>query len=113
MATCATQGQAKKGGGNSRGHFGQDFSAIDLGVGVAAREMYGTATVKAAGDEQVSALARVLAACQLVAGQLLGNEAVVRHIPVQGADDIIAVTPGVRSLPVRFIAVGFGVANNI
>ena len=50
---------------------------------------------------------------QLVAGQLLLDEAVVRLVLVEGVDDVIAVAPGERLFAVALVAVGLGVADHV
>ena len=50
---------------------------------------------------------------ELVAGELLGQEAVVGFVGVEGADDIVAVTPGVGAEGILAIAVRLGVANQV
>ncbi len=44
---------------------------------------------------------------QLVAGELLADEAVVGEVAIEGADDVIAVAPGVGLGVVAFVAVAF------
>src|SRR5579883_65569 len=75
--------------------------------------MYLPAAVKTGRDEQLGRLARVVAASQLVAGQLLGYESVVGLILVKGTDDVVAVAPGVRPLAVGLVAIGLGVAGDV
>src|SRR5207253_5052415 len=49
----------------------------------------------------------------LVAGVLLADELVVGFVFVQGADEVIAVAPGVGFFTVALVAVGLGVANDV
>ena len=65
-------------------------------------------TVIAGGDDR---LGRDVV--QLVAGELLGDELVVRFVVVQGANHVVAITPYKGLGPVAFITVGLGVANQI
>ena len=50
---------------------------------------------------------------ELVAGQLLGEEPVVRLVGVERADDVIAIPPGVGPVGVGPVAVGFGVPDQV
>src|SRR5262249_42416905 len=50
---------------------------------------------------------------QLVAGELFADEAVIGLVVVKRADDIVAVTPGVRLLVVAFVTVGLTEADHI
>ena len=50
---------------------------------------------------------------RLVAGELLEDEAVVRLVGVEGADDVVAVAPGVGPRFVELVAVGLGVAGEV
>ena len=45
---------------------------------------------------------------ELVAGKLLGQEAVVGFVGVEGPDDIVAITPGMGAEGVLPVAVGLG-----
>ena len=49
----------------------------------------------------------------LVAGKLLGDETVVGHVVVQGADDVVAIAPGLGTIGVRAVAVRLGVAHQV
>ena len=48
-----------------------------------------------------------------VAGDVLGEEPVVGQVGVEGADDVVAVAPGVGDLVVELVAVRLGVADQI
>lgn len=48
-----------------------------------------------------------------VTGDMFTNELVVGKILVEGADQIIAITPGVVHLVIPFVAMGFGKADDI
>ena len=50
---------------------------------------------------------------ELVAGELLGQEAVVGFVGVERPDDIVAVTPGVGAEGILPVAVRLGVANEV
>ena len=50
---------------------------------------------------------------RLVAGELLDDEAVVRLVGVERADDVVAVPPGVGPGLVELVAVGVGVAGQV
>ena len=45
-----------------------------------------------------------------VAGEVLGQEAVVGDVGVEGTDDVVAVPPGVRDVGVVLVAARLGVA---
>ena len=57
-------------------------------------------------DERVS-----VSWINLVTSQLLPHKKIIRLVGVKGTDDIIAVTPRLRSVVIRLIAVGVGVAH--
>ncbi len=50
---------------------------------------------------------------KLVAGELLADEAVVRLVVVERADDVVAVAPGARLGVVALVAVGLGEADEV
>jgi hypothetical protein len=50
---------------------------------------------------------------EFVAGQLLGEEPVVRLVAVQRVDDVIAIPPGIGEMPVVFVAFALGVADDV
>ena len=50
---------------------------------------------------------------ELVAGKLLGQEAVVGFVGVEGPDDIVAVTPGVGAERILPVAVRLGIAHEV
>ena len=50
---------------------------------------------------------------RLVAGELLEDEAVERLVGVEGADDVVAIAPGVGPRFVELVAVGVGVAGEV
>ena len=50
---------------------------------------------------------------ELISGELLGDELIVRGVFVEGADKVVAVKPGVFSVEVRFGAVCFGPADDV
>ena len=59
-------------------------------------------------------LRRVLVVGQFVAGELFEQEAVVRLVGVERADDVVAVAPGVRPRQVLLaLAFGVGVAGQV
>ena len=49
----------------------------------------------------------------MVARELFGDELVVGKVCVEGADDVVAIGPGVFAVEVGFGAVGFGPADDI
>ena len=63
----------------------------------------GIAAVEAGGDER-----RRIAGPNLVAGELEAGRTVVRQVAVQGADDPVAIAPGVGPGLVELEAVGLG-----
>ena len=50
---------------------------------------------------------------QQVAGDVFADELIVRHVVIEGADQIIAITPGVMDLVVPFVAVRLGEADDV
>ena len=48
-----------------------------------------------------------------VAGQLLGQESAVRLIMIEGADDVVAISPGVWFGAVTLVSVGLGEADDV
>ena len=50
---------------------------------------------------------------QLIAGQLLDDETIVRFVIIEGADDIIAIAPGVRPFIIVGESVRIGISNHV
>ena len=50
---------------------------------------------------------------EFVTGKLLHYKLIIRLVVVEGSDDIIAIAPHKRFRVIPFIAVGFGIANDI
>src|ERR1700722_14142616 len=48
-----------------------------------------------------------------VAGQLLRDKPIVRLIGIEGIDDVVAISPGIRNRIVRRFTSGIGIANHI
>ena len=48
-----------------------------------------------------------------IAGEVLGDEAVVGHVAVEGADDPVPVPPGLANGIVELVAAGLRVANEV
>ena len=68
----------------------------------------GPRRLKPGGDQRL-----VFVGSDLVAGQLLAQEPIVRLVVVEGADDVIAIAPGVLAVRVVLEAVGLGEADDI
>ena len=49
----------------------------------------------------------------LVAGKLLEDEPIVRHVVVERADDVVAIPPGLGPIAVGAVAVRLGVAHQV
>ena len=72
------------------------------------------AEMTGAEDRLVQLFARVEArGRQQVSRQLLADELVVGHVNIEGADQVIAVAPGLRDRGIAFAAVGVGVADKV
>ena len=50
---------------------------------------------------------------ELIARDLFLNELVVRFVFIEGADDVIAISPGIVAIAIVLKASGIGVANHI
>lgn len=108
VAAGAADGEAHEGGGDAVGHLHEIFLAVLFFVDVAADDMAGAGAEEAGGDEGVGVLG-----VEFVAGELFADETVVALVGVEGADQVIAIAPGVGALGVEFKAIGVGVANYI
>ena len=76
--------------------------------------MFDHAVVRGGDDGFVDAFFRVDARIrQQIAGHVLANKLVVRHVRVQGADQVIAVSPGFQRVRVSLAAVRFRVAEQV
>ncbi len=64
--------------------------------------------VEAGGDQRFVFLGR-----NLIAGELFGDEAVVRLVIVERADDVVAIAPGVIAVRIVLEAIGFGEAHDV
>ena len=78
------------------------------GPGRAASVMSGPSRLNPVATQRVG-----VAGDQLVAGELLHDEAVVGLVRVEAADDVVAVPPGVGPGLVELVAVGVGVAGQV
>jgi hypothetical protein len=68
----------------------------------------GAEGVKAGGDERF-----VRGVGQFIAGELLGDEAVVGFVGVQGGDDVVAIAPDAGLGAVALVAARVGVADQV
>src|SRR5207247_7457569 len=55
----------------------------------------------------------LLIRADLISGELLEYETVVRLVVIERADDVIPVTPGVPAVSVVFEAIGFGEPHDV
>ncbi len=63
---------------------------------------------KAGGDQRFGVIGG-----GLVAGELLADETIVRLVAIEGMDDVIAITPGVRPIFVQAKTVRLGIAGQV
>ncbi len=108
VAAGAPQGDAEHAGADHVGHLGQDLVARAGHLLVAGILAQRTETVESGGDAQ-----HLVARVDLVAGELLGEEAVVGLVGVERLDHVIAETPGVLAVGVILEAVAFGEADYV
>ena len=50
---------------------------------------------------------------QEVAGQLLADELVIRHVGIERANEVVAIAPRLNDLRVAFAATGIGIADEV
>ena len=50
---------------------------------------------------------------QEIARELLAHELIVRYIPIEGPDQVVAITPRLDDLRIAFAAAGIGVADEV
>ena len=106
MATRAANRQAHEGFRRGLEHVVEPF---ELGGARVVRFVIpDTEPVKTGGDQAVIVHVR-----QLVAGDLLHHEPVVRLVLVERADDVVAVFPDKRFFIVALVAVGLGEAHDV
>ena len=106
MATRAANRQAHEG---FRGGLEHVIEPIKLGSALVIRFVIPyTEPVKTGGDQAVVVHIR-----QLIAGDLLHHEPVVRLVLVEGPDNVVAEFPDKRFFVVTLIAVGLGEAHNV
>src|SRR6202011_3427957 len=108
VAARATEGHAEHRRADDVSHLGKYFVAAagDLLVsGVLAQR---SQAVEAGGDQVFILLRR-----DLVAGELLEQEAVVGLVIVEGADDVISITPSLGAVRVVLETIGLGKADDI
>ena len=106
MATRAANRQAHEG---FRGGLEHVVEPFELGGARVVRFVIPDAEpVKTGGDQAVIVHVR-----QLVAGDLLHHEPVVRLVLVERADDVVAVFPDKRFFIVALVAVGLGEAHDV
>src|SRR5262245_35574303 len=89
MAAGTADGQPEKGDTNDVGHLGEDLVAADcqrLVAGVAADR---TQAMEPGGNPQL-----VIVRLDLIAGELLQDEAIKWFVAVERVDDVITVAPG-------------------
>ena len=108
------------GAGNSEAHEGARGD-IDLIVDyvialerkIFLSEGFFTESEKASGDDAAITYAGVGIGRENIAGELLTHEFVVRHVVVEGLDDVIAIAPGMGITMVFIAAGGIGVAHDV
>ena len=86
---------------------------VHLKLGISPRIVAFGADGEVTGGNKIFTALDVIGRGKQVAGDLLGEEAVVGLVFVEGLDDIVAVAPGVRVKDVRFFAARFGVTRDI
>ncbi len=109
VAAGAADRQAEEDRADGAGDLGQLRLPLDLGDDVAADHLARAAPAEAGGDQGV-----------VIAGQRARrrrvwrvDEPIVGHVGVQGADDPVAIPPGVGPLGVELEAVGVGVMGQV
>ena len=85
-----------------------EIFVAEFGIVFFAEADLGMVAEKAGGGESFGA-----GVGEFVAGELFVEEAVVGFVGVEGGDDVVAVTPGVGTVEVVFLAVGIGVAGEV
>src|SRR5436309_21979 len=96
VTASAANREAQEGRAHPGRHFCEYFLAIDFRIGVPGHEMNLATTIEAAGYQRFGILARILAPLQQIARQLLYHKPIVRHVLVEGIDDVVSVAPGMR-----------------
>ena len=90
------------------GHFAQHFLPVCFFVLIAANQMDRAGAMEAGCDQRI-----VASRVEFIAGDLFLNEQAVGLVPIEAADHIVSVAPGVRAFQVEFVAVGIGIADDI
>ena len=110
VAAGAAEGHAEEGFAEGVELFVDDVELLFLAVGFG--EDFGAEGEEAGGGEGVFA-GGLFVGGEEVAGELLDEELVVGFVVVEGADDVVAVAPGVAVGDVFVHAVGVGVAGDV
>ena len=115
VAVGAGEGEAEEGRSGRVDEVGHEFVArsfflLKNGGGA----VVGAGAEEAGGDELVGLRGRARrAGKEFVAGELFADELVVGLVLVEGADDVVAVTPHLGAELVALVAVGVGVAHDV
>ena len=104
----AADGHAEEYRPDGAGHFAQHFLPVCVFVLIAADQMDGAGAMKAGCDQRI-----VASRVEFIAGDLFLNEQAVGLVPIEAADHIVSVAPGVRAFQVEFVPVGIGIADDI
>ena len=107
VATGAFEGLAEEGDADGVGDVVQEALAGDFGD-FHAGEFPGAHAEETGGDDEFGVV-RV----EFVTGDLFANELVVGFVVVEGANDVVAVAPGVAAFEVVGETGGVGVANDV
>ena len=107
MAACAIHGEAQDAAPDGADHVVEVVEAV---VGIV---LFAIPDLRIAAEEPVAIMRVVGDPVEFVAGDLFGEEGVVRLVLVERADHVVAVSPGIGAVEVVLEAVGVGVARNI
>ena len=108
VAARAAERYPEKRGAHDVGHLGQHLVAAACDLLVAGILAQRTETIEARGNQSF-----VLIRADLISGELLEYETVVRLVVIECVDDVIPVTPGVSAVGVVFEAIGFGESHDV
>ena len=108
VAAGAADRQSEERRANDIGAFGQDLVAAQRDLRVPRVPAHGTQAVENRGG-----LAFGIVRPDLVAGDLLGEEAIKRLVAIQAGDYVVPKPPGVGDRPIVLVALSLGVANHV
>ena len=113
VAAGTPDGQPEERRADAVDHLQEPLLPQHVLVEVPADHVNRPAAVHPRGDPQLRRLTGVLPRRQLVAGDLLNDEPVIRLVRVETLDDVVAVAPGLRPFGVQFESVALGEADHI